>query len=61
MAGRVNFYHMAIGPNRELLIELNVSGLPSFLFFKNGQKESFLAGKNIFLEEIKDYSENLLS
>ena len=60
MAGRVNFYNMAIGPNRELLIELNVSGLPTFLFYKNGQKNSFLAGKNIFLDEIKDHSEKLL-
>jgi thioredoxin-like negative regulator of GroEL len=61
MSGRVNFYQMAIGPNRELLIELNVSGLPTFLFFRNGRKESFLAGRNIFLDEIKDHSEKLLS
>jgi thioredoxin 1 len=60
-AGRINFYEMAIGPNRELLIELNVSGLPTFLFYKNGQKASFLAGKNIFLDEIKDHSERLLT
>ena len=61
LADRVNFYKMEIGPNRQLLIDLNVSGLPSFLFFKNGQKSSFLAGKNIFLEEIKDHSEKLLA
>ena len=60
MTGTVNFYDMAIGPNRELLIELNVSGLPTFLFYKNGQKESFLAGKNIFIEEIKEQLERLL-
>jgi thiol:disulfide interchange protein len=51
---------MEIGPNRQLLIELNVSGLPTFLFYKNGQKSSFLAGKNIFLDEIKDHSERLM-
>ena len=60
LAGRVNFYKMEIGPNRQLLIELNVSGLPTFLFYKNGQKSSFLAGKNIFLDEIKDHSGKLL-
>ena len=60
LAGRVNFYRMEIGPNRQLLIELNVSGLPTFLFYKNGQKSSILAGKNIFLDEIKDHSERLL-
>ena len=51
---------MEIGPNRELLIELGVSGLPSFLFFNNGQQASFLAGKNTLLEEIKDHIEKLL-
>jgi len=50
---------MEIGPNRQLLIDLNVSGLPTFLFYKNGQKSSFLAGKNIFLDEIKDHTERL--
>ena len=59
LADRVSFYEMEIGPNRKLLIELNVSGLPSFLFFKNGQKSSMLAGKNIFIDEIKDHSEKL--
>jgi len=61
LAGKVDFFNMEIGPNRELLIELNVSGLPTFLFYKNGQKASFLAGKNIFLDEIKDHSEKLLT
>jgi thioredoxin 1 len=61
LVGKVNFFKMEIGPNRELLIELNVSGLPSFLFYKEGQKASFLAGKNIFLDEIKDHSKKLLT
>ena len=61
LVGKVNFFNMEIGPNRELLIELNVSGLPTFLFYKNGQKSSFLAGRNIFLDEIKDQLEKLLT
>jgi len=61
MAGKVSFFNMEIGPNRELLIELNVSGLPTFLFFRDGRKESFLAGRNLFLDEIKDHSEKLLA
>jgi hypothetical protein len=44
-----------------LLIDLSVSGLPSFLFFKNGKKASALSGRNIFLEEVKDHAEKLLS
>lgn len=57
---RVRFYKMEIGPNRKLLIELNVSGLPTFLFYKNGEKSSLLAGRNILLEEIKEHTEKLL-
>jgi thiol:disulfide interchange protein len=59
MTGRIDFYNMEIGPNRQLLIELNVSGIPSFLFFKQGQKSSVLAGRNILLDEIKDHIEKL--
>ena len=60
LESRVKFYRMEIGPNRELLIELNVSGLPTFLFYNKGQQASFLAGQNILLDEIKDHSEKLL-
>jgi thiol:disulfide interchange protein len=51
---------LEIVSNQQLLIDLNVSGLPSFLFFKNGQKASVLAGGHILLDEIKDHSEKLL-
>lgn len=60
LADRIDFYRMEIVSNQQLLIDLNVSGLPSFLFFKNGQKASVLAGNNIILDEIKDHSEKLL-
>jgi thioredoxin 1 len=60
LAGRINFYKLEIAPNRQLLIDLNVSGLPSFLFFRNGQKASVLAGRNIFIDEIKAHSKKLL-
>ena len=55
----MKFYTMEIGPNRELLIELGVSGLPTFLFYKNGLQSSSLAGRNIFMEEIRDSMEQL--
>jgi thioredoxin-like negative regulator of GroEL len=61
LAGRITFYKLEIVPNQQLLIDLNVSGLPSFLFFKNGQKASVLAGSNIFLDEIKDHTDRLLA
>jgi thiol-disulfide isomerase/thioredoxin len=56
----VKFLNLDIGPNRELLIDLGVSGLPCFLFFKNGQQVDYLAGKNILMEEIADQTQNLL-
>ena len=60
LKGRVKFYNMQIGPNRQLLIELNVSGLPTFLFYKNGKKVSFLAGRNTLLSEISEHTKKLL-
>jgi len=51
---------MEVGPNREFLAELDVSGLPTFLFYRNGQKKSLLAGANILIEEIRDHTARLL-
>lgn len=50
---------MEVAPNREFLVELGVSGLPTFLFYKNGQEESSLAGTNILIEEIRDHTARL--
>lgn len=52
---------MAVGPNREFLIELDISGLPSFLFYKNGKKNSLLAGSNTRIEEIRERIEMLVA
>jgi hypothetical protein len=43
-----------------LLIDLNVSGLPSFLFYKAGQKVSILAGGHILIDEINAQCKRLL-
>jgi len=51
---------MEVGPNRELLIKLGVSGLPTFLFYKDGQESSSLAGVNTRLEEIREDTQKLL-
>jgi hypothetical protein len=60
-AKRVNFYSLEAGPNREFLIELNISGLPSFLFYRKGKKNSFLAGSNTLIEEIRERIEMLVA
>jgi thiol-disulfide isomerase/thioredoxin len=57
---KVKFLNLNIGPNREFLIELGISGLPSFLFFKNGHEISTLAGRNILMDEIMDHTQKLL-
>ena len=57
---RVTFCVMAAGSNREFLIKLDISGFPSFLFYKNGRKNSFLAGSNTWIEEIREHIEMLL-
>ena len=51
---------MEVGPNREFLIELGVSGLPTFLFYQNGQERSSLAGTNLLIEEIEEHTARLL-
>jgi len=56
----LRFYEMEVGPNRELLIKLGVSGLPTFLFYKDGQESSSLAGVNTRLEEIREDTHKLL-
>jgi thioredoxin 1 len=57
---KIGFFDLPAGPNRELLIELGVSGLPTFLFFKNGQELSYLAGRNILMEEIVEHTARLI-
>jgi len=51
---------MEAGPNLEFLAELDVSGLPTFLFYKDGEVKGSLAGTNILMEEITAETEKLL-
>lgn len=51
---------MNAGPNRDFLIELGISGLPSFLFYKNGKMQGLLAGSNTWIEEIREQIDPLL-
>ena len=51
---------MEVGPNREFLVELGVSGLPTFLFYRNGQEKSSVAGSNVLIEEIKEHTAKVL-
>jgi hypothetical protein len=57
---RVSFYNMEAGPNLEFLAELDVSGLPTLLFYKDGEVKGSLAGTNILIDEIAAETEKLL-
>jgi hypothetical protein len=57
---QVSFYNMEAGPNLEFLAKLDVSGLPTFLFYKDGEVKGSLAGTNILLDEITAETEKLL-
>ena len=51
---------MEAGPNLDFLAELDVSGLPTFLFYKDGKVKGSLAGTNILMDEITAETEKLL-
>ena len=58
--GQVNFYNMEAGPNLKFLAELDVSGLPTFLFYKDREVRGLLAGTNILMDEITAETEKLI-
>jgi hypothetical protein len=51
---------MEAGPNLKFLVELEVSGLPTFLFYKDREVKSLLAGTNILMDEITAETEKLV-
>ncbi len=58
---RVAFYHLDAGTNLAFLAELGVSGLPTFMFYSNGELKATLAGTNIMMEEVESETEKLLA
>jgi thiol-disulfide isomerase/thioredoxin len=56
----IKFYTMAVASNRELLIKLDISSLPAFLFYKDGWQSSSLAGVNTRFKEIREHVWRLL-
>ena len=57
---RVSCYNLEAGPNLDFLVKLDVSGLPTFLFYKDGKVKGSLAGTNILMDEITAETEKLL-
>lgn len=57
---QVSFYNLEPGPNLQFIADLGVSGLPTFLFYKDGEVKGSLAGQNILMDEITAETEKLL-
>lgn len=51
---------MEAGPNLQFLADLGVSGLPTFLLYKDGEVKGSLAGTNILMDEITAETEKLV-
>ena len=58
--GKVNFYIVNAGANRKLVDILNVTGVPTFLFYKNGQLFATMAGAHLKKDDIRKKTEELL-
>lgn len=49
---RIRFYKLEPGPNLEFLADLGVSGLPTFLFYKDGEVKVSLSGTHTRMDEL---------
>ncbi len=58
--GKVNFYIVNAGANRKLIDSLNIMGVPTFLFYKNGKLFDTMTGSHLKKDEIRDKTEKLL-
>lgn len=58
--GRVKFCKLNVAGNRRLIIGLKVMAVPTFLFFKGGERVQTLTGDAVSLEAIRQATEALL-
>lgn len=58
--GRVKFCKLNVAENRRLAITLKVMGVPTFLFFKNGELKDRITGDGVSLEAIRARADALL-
>lgn len=58
---QISFCNMEAGPNLQFIADLGVSGLPTFLYYMNGELKGSLAGTNILMEEIVSEAKSLLA
>jgi thioredoxin 1 len=58
--GKVKVAKLDASKNRRLCLSLKVLGLPTFLFYKNGQECQRLIGGALKIEEIEDAMKKLI-
>ncbi len=58
--GKVKFCSVDVSQNRRVAINCRVMGLPTFLFWKNGEEVARISGAEVTLEKIKENVEKLL-
>jgi len=59
--GKVNFYIVNAAADRVLINSLNIRGVPSFLFYKNGQLYDKLSGNHLKKDQVRDKTDEMLS
>jgi len=58
--GKVKFCKLNVAENRRLVISLKVMGVPTFLFYKNGEIVDRVTGGDATIDKIREKTEKLL-
>lgn len=59
--GKVKFCKLNVAENRRQAIALKVMGVPTILFYKNGENVDRITGEEVNLEAIRSRTEKLLA
>lgn len=60
-SSKIKFGKINVAENRRLCINLKVMGVPTFLFYKEGEQQERLTGDQVSIEAIRSGAERLLS
>ncbi len=58
--GKVKFCKLNVAENRRLVISLRVMSVPTFLFYKGGERVKTLVGDEVSLESIRKHAAELV-
>jgi thioredoxin-like negative regulator of GroEL len=60
-SGKVNFYMVNAAADRVLVESLNIRGVPSFLFYKNGRLYDTLSGNHLKKDQVREKTDEMLA